>query len=103
MIRDGGINVLLPSGLAEAGEQIVFNHVTFADAPPPHRDSVWVQGGGQEVVFSDCSFDQAQCFRGTSGGQGQPFRKSQFWLAWLYDLRFRGCGQSPRQPAARDR
>jgi hypothetical protein len=60
MIRDGGINVLLPSGLAEAGEQIVFNHVTFADAPPPHRDSVWVQGEGQEVVFSDCSFDQAQ-------------------------------------------
>jgi hypothetical protein len=60
MIRDGGINVLLPAGLAEAGEQIVFNHVTFADAPPPHRNSVWVQGGGQEVVFSDCSFDQAQ-------------------------------------------
>jgi hypothetical protein len=60
VIRDGGINVLLPSGLVESGEQIVFNHVTFADAPPPHRDSVWVQGGGQEVVFSDCSFDQAQ-------------------------------------------
>lgn len=60
MIRDGGINALLPSGLVEAGEQIVFDHVTFADAPPPHRDSVWVQGGGEEVVFTDCSFDQAQ-------------------------------------------
>ena len=60
MIRDGGTNVLLPSGLTEAGEQIVFNHVTFADAPAPHTSSVWVQGGGQEVVFSDCSFDQAQ-------------------------------------------
>lgn len=36
------------------------NHVTFADAPPPHKSSVWVQGGGQEVVFTDCSFDQAQ-------------------------------------------
>jgi hypothetical protein len=60
MIRDGGNNVLLPAGLTEAGEQIVFNHVTFADAPSPHRDSVWVQGGGPEVVFSDCSFDQAQ-------------------------------------------
>jgi len=60
MIRDGGINVLLPSGLVEAGEQIVFNHVTFADAPPPHNNSVWVQGGGHEVVFTDCSFDQAQ-------------------------------------------
>jgi hypothetical protein len=60
MVRDGGINMLLPSGLVEAGEQIVFNHVTFADAPPPHANSVWVQGGGQEVVFTDCSFDQAQ-------------------------------------------
>ena len=60
MIRDGGINVLLPSGLVEAGEQITFNHVTFADAPAPHTNSVWIQGQGEEVVFSDCSFDQAQ-------------------------------------------
>ena len=60
MVRDGGINVLLPSGLVEAGEQIAFHHVTFADAPPPHTNSVWVQGGGQEAVFTDCSFDQAQ-------------------------------------------
>jgi hypothetical protein len=60
MVRDGGINLLLPSGLIEAGEQISFNHVTFADAPPPHTNSIWIQGGGQEVVFTDCSFDQAQ-------------------------------------------
>lgn len=60
MVRDGGVNVLLPSGLTEAGEQIAFNHVTFADAPAPHKNSVWVQGGGQEVVFTDCSFDQVQ-------------------------------------------
>jgi hypothetical protein len=60
MVRDGGINLLLGSGLTEAGEQIVFNHVTFADAPAPHTNSVWVQGGGQEVIFTDCSFDQAQ-------------------------------------------
>jgi hypothetical protein len=60
MVRDGGTNLLLPSGLVEAGEQITFNHVTFADAPAPHTDSVWVQGPQQEVVFSDCSFDQAQ-------------------------------------------
>jgi hypothetical protein len=60
MVRDGGTNVLLPSGLVEAGEQITFNHVTFADAPAPHVNSVWVQGQGQEVVFTDCSFDQAQ-------------------------------------------
>lgn len=60
MVRDGGTNLLLRSGLAEAGEQIVFNHVAFADAPAPHTGSVWVQGGGQEVVFTDCSFDQAQ-------------------------------------------
>jgi hypothetical protein len=60
MVRDGGTNLLLASGLVEAGEQIVFNHVTFADAPAPHTNSVWVQGGGQEIVFTDCSFDQAQ-------------------------------------------
>jgi hypothetical protein len=60
MVRDGGTNLLLPSGLVEAGEQITFNHVTFADAPAPHTNSVWVQGQGQEVVFTDCSFDQAQ-------------------------------------------
>jgi len=60
MIRDSRRNLLLPSGLVEAGEQIVFNHVTFADSLPPHTDSVWVQGSNQEVIFRDCSFDQAQ-------------------------------------------
>lgn len=60
MIRDGGTNVLLPAGLTEAGEQIAFHHVTFADAPPPHTNSVWVQGDHQEILFTDCSFDQAQ-------------------------------------------
>jgi hypothetical protein len=60
MVRDGGTNVLLPSGLVEAGEQITFSHVTFADAPAPHANSVWVQGQRQEVIFTDCSFDQAQ-------------------------------------------
>lgn len=60
MVRDGGTNLLMPSGLVEAGEQITFTHVTFADAPAPHTNSVWVQGEGQEVVFADRSFDQAQ-------------------------------------------
>jgi hypothetical protein len=72
MTRDSRRTVLLPSGLVQAGEQIVFNHVTFADAPPPHTDSVWVQGNGQEVVFRDCSFDQVQLRIGngkTSGAQ----------------------------------
>lgn len=85
MIRDGGVNVLLPSGLTEAGEQIVFNHVTFADAPPPHAPSVWIQGGGQEVIFTDCSFDQAQLRIGNgvvSGAQvvvkGGHFENSNF-------------------------
>ncbi|HKE23207.1 MAG TPA: hypothetical protein VKB88_12655 [Bryobacteraceae bacterium] len=80
MIRDGGINALLPSGLVEAGEQIVFDHVTFADAPPPHRDSVWVQGGGQEVVFTDCSFDQAQLHigNGTVAGAQVVVKGSHF-------------------------
>ena len=71
MIRDGSINLLLPSKLTEAGEQITFNHVTFADAPSPHTDNVWVQGN-QEVIFTDCSFDQAQLRVGngnTSGAQ----------------------------------
>jgi hypothetical protein len=67
MVRDGAFNVLLPSGLTEAGEQIVFNHVTFADAPPPHTNSVWIQGGGHEVIFTDCSFDQAQLRVGNGG------------------------------------
>jgi hypothetical protein len=67
MVRDGGTNLLLPSRLVEAGEQITFNHVTFADAPAPHTNSVWVQGGGQEVIFSDCSFDQAQLRVGNGG------------------------------------
>jgi hypothetical protein len=70
MIRDGGVNVLLPTGLVEAGEQIVFQHVTFADAPPPHTDSVWVQGFGQEIVFSDCSFDHAQLHIGAGANSG---------------------------------
>lgn len=60
MFRDNGTNVLLPHNLVEAGEQIRFNHVTFADAPAPHTNSVWVQGRGQEILFRDCSFDQAQ-------------------------------------------
>ncbi len=88
MIRDGGTNVLLPSGLVEAGEQIVFNHVTFADAPAPHKNSVWVQGGGQEVVFSDCSFDQVQLRVGNgnvSAGQvvvkGSHFENPNFQTA----------------------
>jgi hypothetical protein len=65
MVRDGGTNLLLPSGLVEAGEQITFNHVTFADAPAPHTNSVWVQGQGQEIVVTDCSFDQAQLHIGS--------------------------------------
>jgi hypothetical protein len=68
MIRNGQTNVLLPSGLSESGEQIAFNHVTFADAPYPHTNSVWVQGGGQEVLFTDCSFDHAQLRIGSGRG-----------------------------------
>lgn len=67
MIRNSGGNVLLPSGMTEAGENVQFNHVTFADAPSPHTNSVWVQGGGQEIVFTDCSFDHAQLRIGNGG------------------------------------
>jgi hypothetical protein len=88
LIRNGGVNVLLPVGLAQAGEQIVFNHVTFADAPPPHQNSIWIQGGGQEVIFRDCSFDQAQLRIG-DGGQaaaqvvvsGSHFENPNYMLA----------------------
>jgi hypothetical protein len=71
MVRDGGTNLLLPSGLVQAGEQITFNHVTFADAPAPHTNSVWVQGQGQEVIFADCSFDQAQLHIGNGETSAQ--------------------------------
>jgi hypothetical protein len=60
MIRANGVNLFMPSGMTEAGENVQFNHVTFADAPAPHTNSVWVQGGGQEVDFTDCSFDHVQ-------------------------------------------
>lgn len=66
MIRDGGTNVLFPSGLSQAGENMQFNHVTFADAPSPHTNSVNIQGTGQEVDFTDCSFDQAQLHLGNT-------------------------------------
>lgn len=69
MIRDNGINALFPTGLFGAGENMKFDHVTFADAPPPHTNSVWVQGGGEEIVFENCSFDQVQ-LRVGSGGSG---------------------------------
>jgi hypothetical protein len=58
MIRDNSVNVLMPSGVSQAGENIQFNHVVFADAPPPYTNSVWIQNG--EVEFTDCSFDSAQ-------------------------------------------
>jgi hypothetical protein len=70
MSRDSRRNLLLPAGLADAGEQIVFNHVTFADSPAPHTDSVWVQGTNQEVIFRDCSFDQAQLRIGNGANSG---------------------------------
>lgn len=61
MMRDGGTNFLMPgSGLSQAGENVLLDHVTFADAPNPHTNSVWIQGAGQQVVFESCSFDQAQ-------------------------------------------
>jgi hypothetical protein len=88
MIRGNGRNVFLPSGMTEAGENVQFNHVTFADAPAPHTNSVWVQGGGQEVDFTDCSFDQAQLRIGngaTSAAQvnikGSHFENPNFALS----------------------
>lgn len=50
----------MPAGQTNAGENVQFDHVVFADAPAPHTNSVWIQGGGQEVIFDACSFDQAQ-------------------------------------------
>lgn len=60
MIRDGAILFLEPSGQTQAGENVELDHVVFADAPVPHTNAVWIQGGGQETIFSACSFDQAQ-------------------------------------------
>jgi Pectate lyase superfamily protein len=70
MFRNNGTNVVLPTGLTNAGENIQFIHCTFCDAPAPHTDSVWVKGGGQEVVFTDCSFDHAQLRIGSPGSGG---------------------------------
>src|SRR4051812_12477405 len=58
MIRDNGINLLSPTGLVSAAENIQMSHVVFADAPPPYTNSVWIQMG--EFEFTDCSFDSAQ-------------------------------------------
>jgi hypothetical protein len=93
MIRGNGTNVLLPSGMTEAGENVQFDHVTFADAPAPHTSSVWVQGGGQEIDFTDCSFDQAQLRIGngaTSAAQvnikGSHFENPNFATGVNYDF-----------------
>lgn len=67
MIRDGGSNFLYPAGLTNTGENVQFDHVAFADAPSPHTNSIWVQGQGNEVIFRDCSFDQAQLRIGDLG------------------------------------
>lgn len=65
MIRDCGTLVLMPNGLTAGGENVEFDHCTFADAPAPHTSAVWIQGDGQEVTFSACSFDQAQLHIGS--------------------------------------
>jgi hypothetical protein len=78
MIRDGGTNVLFPTSVVNAGENIKFDHVTFADAPPPHTNSVWMQSSESE--FEDCSFDQAQLRigNGTNNGAQTVIHGSHF-------------------------
>jgi hypothetical protein len=69
-IRDGGTNLVMPSGLAVYGENMRFVSTLFADSPTPFTNGVWVQAG--EVTFTDCSFDQSQLRVGngaTSGAQ----------------------------------
>jgi len=95
IIRDNGVNLLLPSGMTNAGENLYFDHVTFADAPAPHTNSVWVQGGGQEAVFESCSFDQAQLRIGngsTSAAQvvvsNSHFENPNFAMAGSVDYPF---------------
>lgn len=66
MIRDGGTNVNAPGGLTAEGENMLFHHITFADAPTPFTNSVWIRSG--EVRFESCSFDQAQLRIGDSVG-----------------------------------
>ena len=60
MIRDCTTLMVLPTGLTETGEQIDFDHVTFADSPSPHTNSVWIKDHANMVTFRACSFDQAQ-------------------------------------------
>jgi hypothetical protein len=70
MIRDCTTLLLLPSGLTEAGEQIDFDHCTFADSVSPHTNAVWIKGISQDVTFRSCSFDQAQLSIGNSTTTG---------------------------------
>jgi len=58
MFRDGGYNVNTGASLSSFGENILFDNCTFADAPSPFTNSVWVRQG--ELRFRGCSFDQAQ-------------------------------------------
>ncbi len=70
MIRDCTTLLLTPSGLTEAGEQIDFDHCTFADSPSPHVNAVAVQGDSHEVTFRGCSFDQCQVSIGDGTSHG---------------------------------
>lgn len=80
MIRDGGRNVYYPPAatLVESGENIQWNHVTFADAPSPFTNSVVLQTS--ESTFTDCSFDQAQLHigNGTNGAAQVNIKGSHF-------------------------
>jgi len=58
LIRNSGNNVIFPSSCVGCGENIQWDHITFADAPAPFTNSVWLQAG--EHKMTDCSFDQAQ-------------------------------------------
>jgi hypothetical protein len=59
MVRDATHAVIFPTSCTGCGENIEWDHVTFADQPTASANNyVWLQAGEHKMVA--CSFDQAQ-------------------------------------------
>lgn len=68
MIRNGNINVLFPNGTTNSGENIQWDHVTFADGPTLTTGQVQLLSGEHKLI--NCSFDNAQLVIGGGSGGG---------------------------------
>jgi hypothetical protein len=84
LIRDGGMNVFLPAGLAEAGEQIVFQSRHFrgcSTSPCEQRLDTrwWARGDLSRLLVRSGSIAnrQRRSGRGPSGRERIPFREPE--------------------------